>query len=170
MKILLLVLLVLPLFPRWTQQYDRYGAVPSQNTIQEIHRYYGLRLSASGGSSPCGIRKLNLGFEIQREPTVDEARRLLVACAEIYLKNINTSLNTRLFLIEYPFPIKRISLSINVHHSIHPVAFSSAQIANGKFTCNSYSPKWTVVHEEPFETSLQIVRDEISLKTPRGNI
>jgi hypothetical protein len=170
MKILTISLLFLIGMQGYCQNYDQYGDIPYSNAIEEIQQYFGLQLSSIGGGIPCGtgIHKLALGFDVNRNLTVDEARRIVVACSEIFLRNINSSIKTRPTLIEYPFPITRIMLDVFINPSIESRNFCVASVGFGSFECVVFEgnpTKVRIIHEEPIETSLRILREEQELKT-----
>src|SRR5437870_2055434 len=74
---------------------DRYDADKLINkvlfkTIDEIEKKHGLKVGSFGGGPLYGVQNLSLGFSTNKKLSIEEARILLVACAEEFLKNINS--------------------------------------------------------------------------------
>jgi hypothetical protein len=63
----------------------------------------GLHVVGTGGGMMHGIEMLHMGFHYYREVGVDEARELLIYAVDEYEAAINSSLEIRQNLKEYPF-------------------------------------------------------------------
>ncbi|WP_068466621.1 hypothetical protein [Candidatus Protochlamydia phocaeensis] len=80
---------------------------------KRIGQKYGLSPSAIGAGGVYGLRLMILDFHRYGEPlTQEEARRLIVACAEEFLTDINSDESLRPYLLDYPFSPSNISLGI----------------------------------------------------------
>jgi hypothetical protein len=77
----------------------------------QIENGYPARISATGIQGLHGIRAVTTNFAITGPLTIEEARNILVNSTEILLNNINSNVSIRPYLIEYPFPPKRVSLT-----------------------------------------------------------
>ena len=77
---------------------------------RELISKYPLKLVGFGGGAVYGVRVLSLSFEVKKNVTIDEARKLILDCAEIFLEKINNDHEIRPYLSEYPYPVSRIKL------------------------------------------------------------
>ncbi|WP_068466627.1 hypothetical protein [Candidatus Protochlamydia phocaeensis] len=88
-----------------------YGLIKKSG--KRIGQKYGLSPSAIGAGGVYGLRLMILDFHRYGEPlTQEEARRLIVACAEEFLTDINSDESLRPYLLDYPFSPNNISIAI----------------------------------------------------------
>lgn len=103
-------------------------------TSCEISEKYGLELAGFGGGTIYGVAELSLDFNSNENLTVNQARKKIVGCAEIFLRNINSNRDLRPMLIKYPFSSSRISLSIGVCYGM----LDSQRVPGVLMTCSLY--------------------------------
>ncbi|WP_068466630.1 hypothetical protein [Candidatus Protochlamydia phocaeensis] len=88
-----------------------YGLIKKSG--KRIGQKYGLSPSGIGAGGVYGLRLMILDFNRYGEPlTQEEARRLIIACAEEFLTDINSDEPLRPFLLDYPFSPNNISMAI----------------------------------------------------------
>jgi len=136
----------------------------------EISQKFGLRAMGSGGGAITVIRNVGLDFETDNPISIAEGRRLLIACSEILLKNLNGYRPLRPFLFEYPFPMDRISIAIFVSHEgtkklpkNAPTIFSlsGSELEYDRPADNYDKPaSLDAIHSETYQEALQIIASE----------
>jgi hypothetical protein len=136
-------------------------------TAQELEGLYDLELCGFGGGTLGGVRTLSLDFTSRGFLERKEARRLVVSCFEVFLRNINNHLELRPLLVEYPFSTSRVEIAIHIpdgrRNPRRQDALAFVYISKGKIRYNQMdsSDKLQTVHEETLEEALKIVREEM---------
>jgi hypothetical protein len=127
-------------------------------TAHELEKRYNLKLTGFGGGQMDLVKSLSLSMNTHKPIKVNEARILIVNCLETFLKNINTNKIIRPYLIEYPFPERRIDFTIFVRldeteqKKLNSLNYFSSH--RGKLSYYEYDH---LVHEEPYEKARAIV-------------
>lgn len=142
-------------------------------TQKEIEKTYDAKISAVGSGAAHGVYSMTMNFSIQKNLSVDKARRLMVDCAQCFLENINSNTTLRPYLVEYPFPPSRISMSFWITDGTYdpirtPGILKSISLDDGIIRYNTVSKKGVVrvgdkavlMHEETFEEAKRIVENE----------
>lgn len=145
----------------------------SAKTSRDIQKKYQLHACGIGASAMDGVEELSLDFASSKELTIDEARRLLVSCVEIFLGNINSDKKLRLVLMEYPFPPSRISLAIGIRNDMGdservPGVLMACRLFKGIVRYETIkeptffisADKVFVIHSETYEEAKRIVENE----------
>lgn len=112
------IILLFPMYAQESSKSINYVGFVNQVTnafIEEVRKEFGLQCIAEGGSMPYDIFDIDLCFTAYRKATIDEARELIVTLIEKFLKIINAHEKIRPYLREYPFPAKRVGISISFH-------------------------------------------------------
>jgi hypothetical protein len=130
-----------------------------------IHEQCNWGLLGIGGLFGDKIEKFNLSYQVEKEPNITEARRLLVMGVETFLSQINHSSHTQPFLLEIPFPPQRLKFGLSFTNSEEkPIADNSivfAMLLNGRISYYIDGPiHCEEVHEETYEEALEIVNRE----------
>jgi len=79
-------------------------------SVEEITKKYGFSPIGVGMSGK--FEGAGLSFRVYRPLRKDEARRILFDCAEILLKNINSSKKLQPYLNSYPFTLQNVGITI----------------------------------------------------------
>lgn len=82
------------------------------NTINIIEKKYPLTCIGEGGGMMKCVEMMSISFTCNRILEKNEARRLIVDAAEIYLNQINSNEQIRPYLKNYPFTIENIEIRI----------------------------------------------------------
>src|SRR6185295_6324223 len=93
-------------------EYYQIAAKIKQKTARQLAKQYHLSFSGFGGQGMVVTRTMDLAFDTSTSYTIDEARRLLINSAEIFIQNVNGNHAIRPYLVEYPFPISRIGITV----------------------------------------------------------
>jgi hypothetical protein len=80
-------------------------------TMKALEEQFGFRPCSVGGAAMVVVRTLSIQMETSQELSIDEARRIAIKSVELFQRNTNRTKELRPFLIEYPFPTKRLELS-----------------------------------------------------------
>jgi len=177
--------------------YLRYVKEIVNDFVREMEKETGLSCSASGGSMPHDVERLEVRFIEYRRVTLEEARQLEVKAIQKLLKKVNEHEKIRPFLREYPFDHNRvgISLAFETDRAGYYLDGSVAFVCNGNNTIFydkaekqlvKYSPIYDGVtggifkqaHEEeeeilvplttePYEEAVKIVAATAPLEKPR---
>lgn len=80
---------------------------------KKVRDEYGFICTATGGSMPNDIESIYVNFTSKKMATFDEAREYEVLLIEGLMKLINADETIRPYLRNYPFPTKRVNISIS---------------------------------------------------------
>ncbi len=174
MKFLLLLAILLLASYSFLRCEEDYVALSNKNqakTAREIQSRFGVHACGSGGGAINAIRLETLDFQTiaPLRFTIDQARTLIVALTEIYKENINNNRELRPYLIEYPFPAKRVEVAIFVYDSpfLQPTKdITTISLHNGIIYYKSHSGERavpnTILKTEPYQTAYELVKDKIA--------
>ncbi|QVL57784.1 MAG: hypothetical protein KFB93_01535 [Simkaniaceae bacterium] len=137
----------------------------SREIADELSNRHKIYFSGSGGDINEKIKKLSLSFNCFRELKLEEARGLLINCAEMYLKEINSNNELKEYLHARPFTAKDIELTIYIfnadgrnldidHLCVAGTVYGEVQYKKWK---SEYSMEKILV--ESFEEAVRIVRE-----------
>jgi len=146
--------------------YSKHEVIANNVTAQvakDLSKRYGLKAAGFGGSIHEDVEKMSLSFFCYREMRVDEYRKLIVECAEYYLKEINSNENLKPHLHNFPFDANNIHLAIFVfsknRNRLDVGQLSCVSVINGKVGYSIRDTEYTVkrIQEETFEAAVRIV-------------
>jgi hypothetical protein len=131
-----------------------------------LNQKWGLSVCSYGGHFGQGIQSIDPGFVLNRIVKVDEARKILLDAIQEYEMTINQDISMRPYLLEYPFDLKRLTLSIRFRSmpmSQYGTEYVSyALFLNGKLSYSAQDDtgefnKYTDVKpDESYEEALKI--------------
>jgi hypothetical protein len=142
-------------------------------TVDEVEKEYGVELDWS--SDDCGRQVAYVALHLPTATpfSVSQARELVVNCTEMLLKNIHSIPALRLWLIEYPFPIDRVSFFIRVMPHVDdsarvPGQLLKCQLNRGIIKYNTIkhptsfisADNIVIMHEESYEEAKRKVENE----------
>lgn len=167
------IILGFPMYAQESSKSINYVVFVNQVTnafIEEVRKEFGLQCIAEGGSMPYDVFDISLCFMAYRKATIDEARELEVVLIEKFLKIINAHEKIRPYLREYPFPAKRVRLSISFHKKNNlPETENSIdyvhQCKNKLFyTFHDSKMDYSSIDlwEEPYEDAYQLIQNNRS--------
>jgi hypothetical protein len=151
--------------PEYEKISDRITAI----TAQSLRRKYQLDPIGSGGSMMHDVEMLALSFNCYRPLSIDESRKLIISCANEYLRSINDNEEIRPYLHNYPFTEQNIQVTIFVYEDsnftkINPGQVSSLSTLNGKIRYKTRSAedqyKRETLHQETYEEAVCIVKEQ----------
>lgn len=153
--------------------YDSVQEQVTRQTVTELSKRYGFELREIGGSGLHGIASFDLGFSVQKDLTIAEARSMLVNCVEFYLKKINETPKLRPILVEFPFPATRMNFALYTTDGSYeqiriPGELTYAWLNRGIITYETVRVKGTTrgweqnvdMHKESYEEAKRIVEHE----------
>ncbi len=130
-----------------------------------------LSLVGKGGRMMGDIQQVNAFYTSNDRLNVEEARRLFVDVAEGYIARYNENEEIRPYLRNYPFTIDSLKIQIGFENENRQhmdggyVALASYINAKRRIFYSGYdheTKKFTDLHEESYETALEIVQQEKS--------
>ncbi len=144
-------------------------------TYGEIEEKYNAQVSSVGVGGAHGLYSISLSFHVKNNFTVDEARYIIEDSAIIFLKNINSNVMLRPYLVEYPFPPSRISVSFFITDETYDPVRTPGELVSvilhlGEIKYKTVekagrvraADKYIILHQETFEEAKRIVDDEKS--------
>ncbi|MBI5346932.1 MAG: hypothetical protein HZB76_07315 [Chlamydiae bacterium] len=135
----------------------------SVKTVKEICQNKNLKCIGFGGGDVYDIRMLSLSFKTHGKVNVDEARELIVYCAELFLSNINANEKMRPLLHNFPFTRKNIEIRIfseTEPSNDYPLYISYAAAIEGVVTYykNNQFDRLEQFYQETYEEALKKVK------------
>jgi hypothetical protein len=112
------------------------------------------------------IQRMGMVFDYNKSVSLEEARRLAVYAMEKYRKDINASKEIRSYLIEYPFPIDRLKISVSFYKDDILSQVDADKVARVSLLGNVmryYLPskgEGVILHQEAYQEALKIVQEE----------
>src|SRR5205085_1771860 len=85
------------------------------------HQLYYIGLSEAGDKTH--YKEIGLYFELLRIVNKDEARKIVIDCAEELLKEINSNPQLQPYLQPSPFTVTNIEIFINIRHPDGKIAY-----------------------------------------------
>jgi len=170
MKPLITFLFLFINFTSCSSQED-YGKISDDimfQTAKQLKKEKCLHFAGYGGARMYDVEKLNLSLDYYESLNIEQARKLIVYCANKFLDNINNSEKVRPYLRNYPFTSKNITLAIFIEdekNSIGSTNITTVAISRGKidYYIDTFKPDlMKVTHTETFEEALEIVNNEKS--------
>jgi hypothetical protein len=151
-----------PKFDECWDEADRY-AMGEKIISKFLKSSPYLRANASGGSYPGGIHYVHLTTSLTSDPSMEEARILIVTEAEKFISLLNSDKEIRPYLCNYPATTKNISFSINfLRKNTSPTDVTRAYVGVGKITYfrKDFSTGFNEdLCEESWKEAAQIVRE-----------
>lgn len=133
-----------------------------QETAKELFEKEGLKASAFGSSMIDKIKEIILGFDYYEKCSIEKGRYLVITASQLLLKKINENEKIRPYLIEYPFPEKRVFIPIFCFYEdeIPEKPFLSVvSCSNGKIFYKT-GENQEIIYEETYEEALKIVQEQ----------
>ncbi len=141
--------------------------------IHDIQAKYDVRIGSYGGGCLHAVDEFSLGLEVDKKLSIEEARKILVGCAEMMLKTINTDRAIRPYLREYPFPDTKIFLYVYFRENESrpvkkPGQFLGCSLSRGKIKYDTVKretrfatlDEMVPLHQETYEEAKKIEEDE----------
>ena len=142
-------------------EYERVSNKALLHAAQKIMKEQDVHgIGFGGGKRRSGERFLTLALEADRLASLEEARKLVVDCVEIFLQSLNNEEELRPFFEKYPLSVENIRLEIFFRYekgySVRPPNISVA-------SCDARNIEYRIkpdelledFHEETFEEALQ---------------
>lgn len=124
-------------------------------------------LYGTGGSLLGGlVRVINLDFFLERKISLEKARGLYINSVEPMVAKVNEDKIIRIYLHDYPCTYKNIEVMLSFHDKKNKYYDDSIALIyqvrgiiyyEGR---DNASNKFVEIYQEPYETALQIVRDQ----------
>lgn len=163
----LFIFLLLPLTLIAKQEYINLSHKISDPFVKEYSKKNDLYPFGLGGGMMHDVDHINIVFSGNQRLNIAEVRRLFVNGMEDFLQRYNTNLTIRPYLHNFPFTNTNLNLSFlflesaggfvpdNYVASVSCIYGTLYYRYNDRITDNLMS-----LHEEPYETALQIVKSE----------
>lgn len=163
----LLLLIMFPIVSLSSEEAcDRVHVIGTilKNTSSQLEKQYGLHAIGTGGSVNQDNKSTMIGidFRIYQPLTRDEARKLILASAELLLKNLNQEEKIKNCVCELPFPYKNIQIAIYISYPDKTKPFdpeiATVSFAKGIVSYKTLDPDIRAYKsriEETYEEALQ---------------
>ena len=146
--------------PKWDLATDIYNNEIGKKVFVQLKKEKKLNVCESGfglrGSDK--IRCMHCGFDYFDEITIEEARELLLATSNLYLKTINENEQIRPFLMNYPFRPEDIEIRIFIVNpkdpKPNPEKLRIISIIDGVLGYMIGDRHRTTIYEESYEEAL----------------
>jgi hypothetical protein len=127
-----------------------------------------LKFNGWGGSGMNGIKMKAISLTSAEGPFfIEQARELVVYCAEVFLKEINNSEEIRPYLCNYPFTAKNIEVDVFCHDKddqiVSPPFITCVSVNQGAIEYYIKNPKLQVIYKESYEKALKMLTKEALL-------
>lgn len=149
--------------------YPKYEVLAQQincDIAQELAKLYDLHPCGTGGSIHEKVEEMFLALDCYRKLNVQEARRLIVACALKYMEAFNSDVEIRPHLSRYPFSANNIELAIAFYcpdrEFVEIGELVTVDVLNGRvnYSIRKAEHGHERIHFESFEEALKIVEEE----------
>jgi len=137
----------------------------TEQIAKELTERYDLEAVGYGGSIHDDIEEMSISFFCYREMSLEEFRKLVVNCAEHFLKRVNSSDEIKPHLQNFPFGIKNIDLCVyafakdRTRLDIEQLAYVSVINGNVNFFKRKTEYTSKIMLKETYEEALLIVQD-----------
>ncbi len=136
---------------------------------RRIGKKYGMSIGAVGGGANNGIWLMSLDFQRYGLPLdIQQSRKLLVACMEEFLNDVNKDEELRPYLRDFPFSVNNIDMGIINYkedgHDIYDPYITTISANNGKinyFTYDEINPhRYKSEFTETYQEAVAILKKE----------
>lgn len=143
------------------------GRIREKTSVQ-LQKQYGLYAVGTGSSVKDNkSTMIGIHFKIYQSLTMDEARKLIIASAELLLQNVNQDEKIKNCVCEYPFPYKNINVAIFIAYpdQTKPLdpEIATVSFVNGIVTYKTLDPDTRAYKSktrETYEEALQKLRKD----------
>jgi len=143
-----------------------------KKTVEELKRKYQLSLIGTGGSGDDNeITMSSISFELAHSMSQEECRKVILDCAQLFLKEINSDAQLTPYLSVKPFGYKNIEVLIFMSHPdrsrpLHP-SISVVSLTDGIIKYRTVNPENTYEYKsvvrETYEEALRKVQSSDNL-------
>lgn len=171
---LLILLLFTPLYFMHATSSDQIVYAAMRKAIKPLEKKYHLSSCGIGGAYKEGYKSLNLmlsrdGDSLNKE----QARRLIIACLEEYINNLNADIKIKPYMKEFPISFKSITLTIlnhdKFHNEIYHPSIGGIGFNAGEIIYTTYDPNdiytYSSEETETYEEALAILKAEKESKS-----
>lgn len=126
------------------------------------------------GTSVCGekncVRSFTVGFQTDKQLTIECARKLVINAAFEFLECINKRKDLKPYLVEFPMEQKDIAIIVmsnTLKKDLKMPYIRSVMLSQGKIHyCNDEMapPKFGCIHKETFEEALALISSAEKVK------
>ncbi|MBI5273889.1 MAG: hypothetical protein HY860_02410 [Chlamydiales bacterium] len=122
-----------------------------------------------GGGGIDVIDCVSLDFDSPKKLSIEELRKNLIYCAELYCQEINNEEKIRKYLIKYPFPIKCMDITLSLQDKVLSKLSDSepdyAFIREGVLSYYRTHPetddyRWDLIYKETYEEAKKILEEQ----------
>ncbi|MBS0655593.1 MAG: hypothetical protein JSR46_07445 [Verrucomicrobia bacterium] len=124
---------------------------------ETLNSYPGIYVTATGGGSLLGVERLSLHLKTEKSLSIREIRKIVIGTANRFLHALDSSKEIRPYLVEYPFPVREITIFINIYPQAGDNPTSKGRLSNGMFYVEVEDTK---LAKETFKEANQILEKE----------
>lgn len=134
------------------------------STSKQLEKKFDLKLIGDGGSMMHDIKVIHLAFNSRENLEIDQARKLIMSCAKIFINNMNSSTKIRPYLHNYPATEKNIDLKIffQIHKKFPPPYVSVVSLHKGNviYYYDNEEGHLEEALREPYAEALKKIRED----------
>jgi hypothetical protein len=147
------------------QKSDKIEHEILNKTIRQLKKEKKLKFLGFGESGNVRLSMLSLSFSTDKSYEINNGRKMIIYCAETFLKNINSNEQMRPYLQNYPFNSKNIEifLLLNIKTKIpNKQELESIVLSHGyiRYEISDEQDNLKTIHKETYEEALKIVQSE----------
>ena len=147
--------------------YDKISNQILNKCSKELEKRFPMSVMGTGGSGGYDIKAVHIKYQYRGEASIEEARRLYVDIAEVFIKSYNANRQLRPYLHHYPFNEQSLNLVINFNNpkneKVSFVMGGTKDIEYFHETPDNY--RGEEFFTEPYTAALEIVRNERKQQT-----
>lgn len=163
MSILAIVLIVLNSCKSDTD-YGKMAQSLIRAHAKEYKKSHGWILDGLGAGGPADLETLFLSYETDQQVDISEARKLYVDCMESVLARLNSDIEIRPLLRDFPATWKNIELDLSFNDLNAVGKISRLAVINGNLCYWTFEEdhfsQHKVTFEEPYEEAVRIVHEQ----------
>ncbi len=140
---------------------------------------YNMNCCMEGGSSTRQVKKISLGFQINRRLSRDEGRAIVIDCVNQIIKNVRASQDLKPYLLPEGFNENSIKVVLFVNTNNEPYdpeisvfSYSSGRIRFGTYIENQTTPGYFRKYYEPYAEAVAILEEQgrYDIILPKDNV
>ncbi|MCP5505504.1 MAG: hypothetical protein H7A38_01300 [Chlamydiales bacterium] len=137
----------------------------SRKIADDLSKKFQIDFCGMGGGMNKNIKNVSLSFNCRRLLTIQEAREILLGCADQYLEELNASMELRPYFNSHPITARELELTLFISNSDgsdpDSLELCSASIVFGDLYYKKWKSKYSLetILKESFEEAERIVRE-----------
>lgn len=119
-------------------EYVRQAYYIINKTGKKLERRHNMTVVGTGGRMMNCVELMRLAFNINKPLSKEESRKIILDCTSEFLREINSDQEIRPYLVQFPFRVENINISIFTHdeqgRNLYDPDITVVLIDNGEIT------------------------------------